>query len=54
MADNGEIFGSVVEAVSGLVFVHCDVQDPMEAVFHCPMRADNLTEALGGQGVLSR
>ena len=48
VAQDGEIVGSVVEAVSGLILVHGDVQHPMEAVLDGPMGARDLPETFGG------
>ena len=36
-------------AISGLVLVHGDIEDPMEAVFDAPMAAGDVAEALGGE-----
>ncbi len=39
----------MILSVSGLILVHGDVEDPMEAVFDPPMASGGLVEALGGQ-----
>ena len=46
MAQNREVIGAVVAAASDLVFVHHDIQDPMQAVLDAPMRAGDLAQAL--------
>src|SRR5215467_7607920 len=33
VAQDGEIVGSIVEAISGLILVHNDVEAPMEPIF---------------------
>src|SRR5215831_17107019 len=50
VAQDGEIVGSVVEAISGLILIHNDVEAPMESIFDAPMGTHDIGEALGGQG----
>src|SRR5262249_10135855 len=50
VAQDGEIVGSIVEAISGLILVHNDVEAPMEPIFDAPMGTHYIREALGGQG----
>src|SRR3954447_26335876 len=37
MAQDGEVMWAVIAAVSGIVLIHNDVQDPMQVVFDRPM-----------------
>ncbi len=39
MPEDGEVFGAVFLAVTGLILVHDDVEAPMQAVLHAPMGA---------------
>ena len=39
----------MILAVSGLVLVHGDIENPMQAVFDAPMAACDLAEAIGGE-----
>lgn len=48
MAEDSEIFGAVVAAVSGLVLVHSYVEDPMQAVFDAPMPSGCVSESRNG------
>src|SRR5450830_949886 len=45
VAQDGEVFGAIVEAVSGFVLVHGHVEHPMEAVLDSPVCPRNLSEA---------
>src|SRR5215217_3201213 len=45
----GDVLRSVILAVSGVVFVHGHVEDPMQAVLHPPMGAGRPAEALGAE-----
>src|SRR5215467_10289692 len=54
VAQDGEIVGSIVEAISGLILVHNDVEAPMEPIFDAPMGTHYIREALGGQGCAER
>ena len=48
MAQDREIVWAIVHSVAVLVFVHHDVQTPVEPVFDPPMRTGHRVEALGG------
>src|SRR5439155_14194099 len=50
MAQDGEIVGAVVQAVAGLIFIHDDVEAPVQPVLDAPMRAYDSVAARGGQG----
>jgi hypothetical protein len=39
MASHSEVVGTVVQAISGLIFVHDDVEAPVQAVLNAPMGA---------------
>src|SRR5580700_11532154 len=39
LAQNSEVFGAIVSAVAGAVFVEDDVEHPVQAVFDAPMGA---------------
>jgi hypothetical protein len=47
MPEDGEVVGAAAEAISGIVFVHDDVEAPVEGVLDRPMGAGDLTEAVG-------
>lgn len=49
VAQNRKIIGAIAVAVSRLVLVHHDVENPVEPVLNAPVQADNLAEALGRQ-----
>src|SRR3954454_15145048 len=49
VAEDGEVVGTVIQAVSGIVFVHDDVEAPVQAVLDRPVRAGGVAEALGRQ-----
>ena len=48
-ADDGEVFGAVVLAVAGAVFVEDGIEDPVDAIFDAPVGADGGGKPLGSQ-----
>ena len=49
-AEDGEVLGSVVAAVSGAVLVEGDVEHPVQRVLNRPVAADGAGEVLGREG----
>ena len=48
-AEDGEVVGAIIQAISGIVFVHDDVEAPVQGVLDRPMRAGDMAEPLGRQ-----
>ena len=48
MAEDAEILRPIVAAIAGLVFVHDDVENPMQGILHAPMVLGRLGEAGDG------
>ena len=46
---DGEVVRAVVHAVPRLIFVHGDVETPVQAILDGPMRTDDLTEPPGDE-----
>src|SRR4051794_20774218 len=49
VTEDSEVVGAIIQAISGIVFVHDDVEAPVQAVFDRPVRAGDMAEALGRQ-----
>ena len=47
MAKDGEVLRSIVLASSVSVFVHLDIEAPVQPVFHAPMSPGDGIEAVG-------
>ena len=49
MPQDGQILRAVAHARPVLVLIHHDIKPPVQPVFHAPMLAGHVVEALGGQ-----
>jgi hypothetical protein len=49
LSQEGEVFGSIVLAVSGAILVEDDVEHPMEAILDRPVRPGDMEQLLGGE-----
>ena len=47
MAQYSEIFGPMIFAQLGMIFLESQIQDPMQAIFNPPMTAFTLQETIG-------
>ena len=45
--DDRHVFGAMAAAQAGEVVLEHDIQDPMQPIFHMPMRAHGPAESLG-------
>ena len=48
-AQQGDVLRSMIQAISGLVLIHGDVEDPMQSILDAPMSTHDLAEAVGGE-----
>src|SRR5665811_1403655 len=51
LAQQGQVLGTMILAVSGLIFVHDHVEHPMELVLDAPMAAHDVIEAFRREGL---
>lgn len=42
VSQNSHVFGSVIFMNTIVVFIHCNIQNPMEFIFNGPMSANNM------------